>query len=383
MRIRGQVEELQKRGHSVLITTYPSGKDVPGLNIVRPPIPARQLQVGSSWQKILLDIAMAPMVLYHALRFKPDVIHAYLHEGVSLGMPAAKLLEIPIVFDFQGSLTAEMVEHGFLNRESPLFPFWLHLENRLDQIPHIVLTSSDHARDLLTRQFGLRQGIIRTVHDSVGPEKFHPPSDDERLRLKRLRKRLGIPAKRKVVVYLGLLAPYQGVDILLEAAREMTAATSAETPHFLVMGFPSVERYRRRAADMEIEGSVTFTGRVPYDVAPDYLALGDVAVAPKLPTTEGSGKLCPYMSVGLPVVATDIPAHREYLEDLGVYVPPGDPQALASALRRLLDDAGERRRIGSALRARALKQFTWARAGDEIERAYGETLDRYVFSRRI
>ncbi len=58
---------------------------------------------------------------------------------------------------------------------------------------------------------------------------------------------------------------------------------------------------------------VAFTGKIPYDRAPEYLAFGDVAVAPKLSATEGSGKILNYMAMGLPVVAYDTPVSREYL----------------------------------------------------------------------
>ncbi len=160
VRIRGQIAEIQKRGHRVLLCTYPSGNDVRGLRTARPMIPARRLQVGSSWQKILLDMAMIPLVLRHALAMHPDVIHAYLHEGVLLGSIAARLLRRPLVFDFQGSLTAEMVEHRFLRRDSPLFPLWLGLERRLDRLPDVILTSSDHAGRLLTEDFGLSPEVM-------------------------------------------------------------------------------------------------------------------------------------------------------------------------------------------------------------------------------
>ncbi len=354
----------------MVICTYPSGNEVGSLRTTRPPIPARRLQVGSSWQKILLDMAMAPIVLRTALAMHPDVIHVYLHEGILLGAMAARLLRRPLVFDFQGSLTAEMVEHGFLQRDSRLFPMWLRMERWLDRLPDVVLTSTEHAGRLLTEKFGVSPDIVETVHDSVDPHTFHPPSPADAGRLARLRKVLGIPDGRKVVVYLGLLAPYQGVDVLLTAAQEVVNGMGDAVPHFLVMGFPFVERYRRMAEGLGIAGNVTFTGRVPYDNAPDYLALGDVAVAPKLPTTEGSGKLCPYMAVGLPVVAADAPAQREYLGDLGVYVPPDDPHSLAMALQRLLSDDSMRRALGAALREEAIRRFTWARSGDAIERAY-------------
>jgi glycosyltransferase involved in cell wall biosynthesis len=376
VRIRGQMAEMRRRGHRVLLCTYPSGNDVPGLTTARPMIPARRLQVGSSWQKVLLDVTMIPLVLRRALSMRPDVIHAYLHEGVLLGSMAAKLLRRPLVFDFQGSLTAEMVEHRFLRRDSPLFPLWLGLERRLDRLPDVILASSNHAGKLLTEKFGLSPDVVETVHDSVDPASFHPPSPSDAERIERLRAALGVPAGRQVVAYLGLLAPYQGVDVLLAAAKEIVAVSGEAAPHFLVMGFPFVDRYRRMAERMGIGKQVTFTGRIPYDAASDYLALGDVAVAPKLPTTEGSGKLCPYMAMGLPVVAADAPAQREYLGDLGIYVPPGDAHALASALQNILADEAMRRSLGTSLREKAIHRFTWAHAGDAMEKVYARVLGR-------
>ena len=87
VRIRGQAEALQARGHRVLVCTYPGGRDVPGLPTVRPPLlPRRQeMPVGSSWLKLGLDLALGPTALAATLRFRPQVIHAYLHEGALIG----------------------------------------------------------------------------------------------------------------------------------------------------------------------------------------------------------------------------------------------------------------------------------------------------------
>ena len=69
---------------------------------------------------------------------------------------------------------------------------------------------------------------------------------------------------------------------------------------------------------------VTFTGRVPFSDAPYYLSACDIAVAPKMSTSEGSGKLLNYMAMALPIVAYDTALNREYLGELGVYALPGD-----------------------------------------------------------
>jgi glycosyltransferase involved in cell wall biosynthesis len=109
---------------------------------------------------------------------------------------------------------------------------------------------------------------------------------------------------------------------------------------------------------------------VAYEEAPLRLALGDVAVAPKISATEGSGKLLPYMAAGLPVAAFDTPVHREYLDRWGIYAPAGDAAGLARALAWALDHPDAARRATLALRARAVSQFTWAHAARAIEAIY-------------
>ncbi|MEI2692193.1 MAG: glycosyltransferase [Anaerolineae bacterium] len=154
-----------------------------------------------------------------------------------------------------------------------------------------------------------------------------------------LRQRLGLPAGRPVLVYLGLLAPYQGTDLLLQAMQRLMQRRPP--PHLLLMGFPDVTRYRRLAEQLGLAGHVTFTGAVAYEEAPLHLALGDLAVAPKISATEGSGKLLPYMAAGLPVVAFDTPVHREYLGEWGSYAPAGDAAGLADAIGWALDHPDE------------------------------------------
>jgi len=76
------------------------------------------------------------------------------------------------------------------------------------------------------------------------------------------------------------------------------------------------------------------------------------------------------MAMALPVAAFDMPVHREYLGDLGVYARAGDAAALARAIRTLLSDPADAARRGRALRLEAISRYTWARAAEQIERVY-------------
>ena len=378
VRIRGQAEALQARGHKVLLCTYPGGRDVPGLSTVRPPLwPRRQeMPVGSSWLKLGLDLALTPTALAATLRFRPQVIHAYLHEGALIGSVLARITGCPLVFDYQGSLTEEMLDHRFVSRQSKALPALRRLERIINLRADAVLASSHHASHLLIEQHGLEPSRVDTLPDSVDAERFRPPTSADYSTLSEKRQSLSLPAEQSIVVYLGLLAEYQGIDLLLQAARIIVNDAPHPGPHFLVMGFPFVAHYQRLAAQMDLTEHVTFTGKIAYEQAPSYLALGQVAVAPKLSATEGSGKLLNYMAMALPVAAFDVPVHREYLGDLGVYARPGDAAALARAIASLLADPCEAARRGSALRQEALGRYTWSRAAEQIEEVYHTVIGR-------
>lgn len=370
VRIRGQLTALQQRGHSVHLVTYPAGREVDGLITHRPPLWPRRftLPVGSSRRKLLLDALLAPTALAAALRFRPDVIHAYLHEGALLGAGLARLLRVPLVFDFQGSLTAEMLDHRFLRSYSPLLPPLRRLERWINRRPAAVLASSHHAAALL-RGDGVPAARIHPLPDSVDPALFRPRAELPAPALAALRRHLHLPDDRPLLLYLGLLAPYQGTDLLLQAMQHLVQ--QRPVPHLLLMGFPHLEHYRRLAAQLGVAAHVTFTGAVSYEQAPLHLALGDVAIAPKLSATEGSGKLLPYMAAALPIAAFDTPVAREYLGDAAAYAPAGDAAALAQAITALLQQPQAARAAALTLRARAINHYTWGHAAQQIEAVYG------------
>lgn len=371
IRILEEARALQAQGMQVRIVTYYLGRNIPDLDIVRcAPTPWRSdYEVGSSRHKIAFDVLLAWKALWTALRWRPHVIHGHLHEGALIGHALAKLLRVPLVFDFQGSLTGEMLDHGFLKKDSVAHYWWRRLEERIVEMPDAIITSTVHSAELLADVFKRSENVY-PLPDSVNLDFLFPTCitpEDRRQR----RAALGIPPERRVVVYLGLLADYQGVPQLLEAAALLRA--QGEAVSFLVMGFPQVEHYRHYARTILglTDQDVIFTGKMPYEDIPAHLALGDVAAAPKISTTEGSGKILNYMAMALPVVVYDTPVSREYLNNLGLYVTPvGDAEALAQALRAILHDPDGAARLGARLRERADKHFSWGRTGRQLLHVY-------------
>lgn len=370
IRILEEIRALHALGHEVTLVTYYKGEDVPGIRIERTaPLPWRaDYEVGSSRHKLAFDLYLAHKTVQVGLRLRPHIVHGHMHEGALIGSLLARILNVPLIFDFQGSLTGEMLDHKFIRREGIGYAFWRRLEHFISHRPEAILTSSLRAESLLVDQFAVPRKRIFPLPDCADIQHFAPNrvSAGEKAALRR---RFAIPAERAVVAYLGLLADYQGTPHLLEAAARLQAA--GEDIHFLIMGYPNVERYQAQARRLGVSERVTFTGPVDYNKeAPAFLSLGDIAVSPKFSTTEGSGKVLNYMALGQPVVAYDTPVHREYLGEWGTYVPPGDIDSLAAAIRTLVHDEGRREQLGRQLRQRAARHYSWSAAGERISDIY-------------
>ncbi len=370
VRILEEARVLKKRGQRVTIATYNKGRDLPELDIVRTrPTPWHaDYEVGSSRHKIVFDALLVWTAFKTARRLKPDIIHAHLHEGALIGRLLSAVTGAPLVFDYQGSLTAEMLDHHFVRAGGKREWFWRTLEHTIDRLPRAILTSSRHSANLLRAEFGPQADRVVALPDSVDTDFFRPRTDADQAEIAALKAQWGIPSDRLVLVYLGLLAHYQGTGHILEAAQQVIAAQP--NAHFLMMGYPGVDEYRAQAVQQGSADHVTFTGRVPYEDAARYLRLGDVALAPKLSLTEGAGKILNYMACGLPTVAFDTPQAREYMAQSGTYAERDNTAALAERMIGLLADADQRQTLGAVLRTRAIQRFSLEDAASRILAVY-------------
>src|SRR3989304_5747496 len=143
------------------------------------------------------------------------------------------------------------------------------------------------ALPLLRAEFGVDPERIIPMPDCVDTTFFRPRAESDAVEVAAIKSYLGVPADRSVVVYLGLLAPYQGTHLLIEAARQVVEQRPGT--HFLIMGYPGTPQYRAMAEALGLSDHTTFVGKTLYDDAPRYLRLGGGAPAPKPPGPEATG----------------------------------------------------------------------------------------------
>ncbi len=224
----------------------------------------------------------------------------------------------------------------------------------------IVAISEGVRQDLLG--LGLDGERIVVEHDGFEPTRFAAAVSRGEAR-----ERLDLPGERAVVVYTGGLLAWKGVDLLVQAARELPEALVVIAGG---MG-ADVERLRARVGASE---NVRIDGFQPPSRVPLYLAAADLGVVPNRSQPPISArytsplKVFEAMAVGLPLVVSDLPSLRELLSpEEALFVAPDDPQALARGIQSLLEDDARRVAAAERLRSRA-PRHTWdARAARLLE----------------
>jgi glycosyltransferase involved in cell wall biosynthesis len=166
------------------------------------------------------------------------------------------------------------------------------------------------------------------------------------------------------------------VDVLLRAIARLPGA-----PGLIVGGHeeePDLHRVRELASELGIADRVTFTGHVQPGHVGGKLREARILVLPNpasaLSTRFTSPlKLFEYMAARRPIVATDLPSIREVLRDgeNALLVPSDDPESMAAAIRRLLDDDQLSERLARNA-ADAVQQYTWSRRAERLEALFSE-----------
>ena len=368
VRIYEEARALLALGHQVEIVTYHLGRDMPEIPTHRiPPIPwYRKLEAGPSWHKPYLDILLFFKALAVARRFRPDLIHAHLHEGAFLGVFLKLVLGVPLLLDSQGSLTTEIVDHGFCRRTSLIGRIFVSLEKFINRGADAIITSSTPGATDLIDTWKIPVGKVSALIDGVNTDEFRPGDRTA------ARRELGLPNEMPVVAFLGLFNRYQGMDLLLESIALLKER--GVPVHFLLMGFPE-ERYRKQAAEKGLSGMATFTGRVDYRDAARFLAAADLAVSPKISLTEANGKLFNYLACGLPCLVFDTPINQEILGDCGVYASYGDADDFALRMEELLGDCMLRERLSATGRLKAEESYSWLGRARELAEVYRRLME--------
>ncbi len=237
--------------------------------------------------------------------------------------------------------------------------------------PDELIVVSRQWQNILLAEFGRKATVI---YNGVDPERLAPPPGFDRARL---RAEIGATA-RFLFLTVGGIEPRKATREMFEALAELKA-TAPEPPILAIIGghsFQDHAAYREAALmraeelGLSLDRDVVQLGTVSdADLAAWYHA-ADAFLFPSV--KEGWGLVAmEALSVGLPLIASDIPVFREYLDpdETALLVPPGDVGALAAAMRRLVEDPETRMQLAAAGRE-MVEQFTWHAAASRHRSVY-------------
>jgi len=357
VRIYEEAAALTRLGHEVLITTYHLGRVIGNIRVIRVVnIPwYKKTAAGPSWHKLYLDFLLFLLSARALITFRPDIIHAHLHEGAFIGITLGKIFKKPVIFDYQGSLSSESVDHHFVKPSNPLLKVAKWLENKVDRGATFLITSAPRELNVTNSEL---------VADGVDVKSFKPDI---------------VKNRPQTLVYLGLLGEYQGTDLLLEAFKE--ALIECPLAYLRIGGFPKIEYYQEKVKSLGISGRVEFMGPVPYNQACDFLNSGSIAVAPKVSTTEANQKILSYMACGLPVVAFKTPINEQMLGSGEFLAELGNAHDLALKIKFLLSlNQDQLVAIGRSNRSKAEDVFAWDKVGSRLTVVYDRSQEIYKAS---
>jgi glycosyltransferase involved in cell wall biosynthesis len=210
------------------------------------------------------------------------------------------------------------------------------------------------------KQFYINKGVskerISVAPDAVDIGKFKVESSKLEVREK-----LNIPADKPVVMYIGRLDKWKGIETLLQASRNL------KDVNMVIVG-EGKETERLKAEYID----VIFCGMLPYrDLAYNQQA-ADVLVIPNSGKSEVSRlytsplKVFAHMASGIPIVSSDLPSIREILsESNSVLVEPDNPEKLAEGINKVLNDSNLAERISKQAYA-DVQEYTWSKRVENI-----------------
>ncbi len=237
----------------------------------------------------------------------------------------------------------------------------------------VCVLSSDHAESVpYLRRAGWRDPAkLVEMPNGVDAELFSPGADDAGVR-----DRLGIPADAVVAAFIATLDRAHYFKRLDLAIDGLVALGDPDVHLVVAGGGELLEGFRSRARKAGVADRVHFLGAVPHAELPDVLRAADLLLLTTEPPESFGIVVIEAMACGLAAIATDYPGVHAVVDDgeTGLLVPPGDPAAVAAALRELVSAPEQRREMGERGRAKALAEWSWPQLVDRMDEAYAEAI---------
>ena len=290
---------------------------------------------------------------------KIDLVHSFDYYTNLFAIPAARWAGVPVVIASRRNLAhnRSALERAALGA--------------VCRAAHGIVANSQAAAGVATGGANAGSSKVAIIYNAVNPGDYRTTPYNPEMRAK-----LNLSVTAMIVGVLAALRPEKGHRTFLRAAAQVAAAWNQprrELRFVLIGEGPEQMALQILARDLGITDRVVFTG--DRRNITEWLSALNVVVLPSDAESLPNAVL-EAMASARPVIATRVGGVPEIVEEgvTGSMVPPGDPEAMAAAILRLISDEGLCRRMGAAARARIERDFTASRAKEKLESFYDRLL---------
>lgn len=346
--VRLAVAALCAAGHQVDLVVFHEGEDIeiPGLRLIRIARPpgVEKVGIGLSLGKLVSDLWLGWRAFGRLRRERYDVVHA-VEESVFLALAARAFWRFRLVYDMDSLMSQQIADKS--RTLGLLLPLMRALEKwavrRADLLLPVCQAIADEIEPCAA------PGRLVVLPDVA----FSPDPRSGQQLVERLPRR----GDACLVLYVGNLEAYQGIDLLFDAMRRL----GPDGPCSLVVvggGAAEVKRWQEQTKQEGLDGTVLFLGPRPLDQLSGLLAQADILCSPRLTGVNTPMKIYSYMASGRAVVATDIVSHSQVLDETMAKLVPVDGQAMANAFATLAADPLLRDELGEAAALTCQRHYT-------------------------
>ena len=358
--VKLMLEALSAQGHWISILTYPEGNDVTIANceIIRlPALPwINDIKPGPSVKKIVYDLLMPFKARKLIESRKFHLIHA-VEESAFMAKHLKKRFGLPFIYDMDSSLPEQVIE------KYDLFRFFLPLLRKFEE--WMILDS-----------FGVIP-VCKALEERVknyDPLKLIQRLEDVSLLsadpIQKIDRRQKINIDGPIIMYIGNLEKYQGIDLLMESFKIVSRKPVQASLVIIGGSRKDIDKYKRFADRLNIGKKTAFLGPRPLSELPIYFEQAHILISPRIKGQNTPMKLFSYLDSKKPVLATNLPTHTQVLDKKIAYLVEANPQSMSEGMMELLRNISLRERLSINAKKRVQQEYSIEAFERKISRFY-------------
>jgi len=305
-----------------------------------------------------------------SLIFRPnidvDIVHVHI-AGELAPLAASKLAKkknIPLIATYHGDAVADKL------LQKPGEIFHNIIIKKVLNFSNVIVSPSKHIINQSPLLHLYKHKIV-VIPNGINLKDFKIAYPKEECKRK-----LRIPESDKVILFVGVLRPFKGVDVLIKAMQFVTEIF--QNVQLIIIGEGEMRlKLERLTKELKLERNIKFTGFVGEDLKPMYYKSADIFCLPSITTQEIFGIVnLEAMACGVPIVASKVGGVPDVVKhgENGLLVPPRDPNALADAIIYLLENEDIRKKMGTKGKE-IVENYAWEKIAEKYEKVYQSVLN--------